>query len=239
MQTERLLAIESSSSKLSIAAGTETQVLKEYQGPLAWRHAESLFDGLDHLLAEVRWSVQSLSGVVASVGPGSFTGIRIGLAVARALGQSLAIPLAGVSSLEAIAYRAAKPGHWVCACLDALRGDVFAALYWRTDRNQLRRVWKEQRMPLEVLRTRLRSLDGKVKSLWIAGDAIEKYGPALSEAVGGTNHLLGRRYWHPRAGALLALGAPRLGTLGKNSYRQVFPLYLRQAAAQERYPRNG
>src|SRR5437016_4037088 len=99
---QRLLAIETSSPRLSLAVGTENKVLKDYQGPLQWRHAESLFAAMKKLLAAVRWPVQTLTGVVVSTGPGSFTGIRIGLAAARALGQGLKIPVAGVSSLETL-----------------------------------------------------------------------------------------------------------------------------------------
>src|SRR4051812_30166982 len=124
-KTSRILAIETSSPQLSLAVGTASGVLKEYQGPLQWRHAESLFDGMQKLLRQVRWPVQSLTGVAVSIGPGSFTGIRIGLAAARAFGQALGIPVVGVSSLPTIAQGLLKPGLLVCPLINALRGDVF------------------------------------------------------------------------------------------------------------------
>src|SRR6188472_2623900 len=122
-KSQRILAIETSSPRLSLAVGTAAGVIKYFEGPLEWRHADSLFDGMKNLLAQVRWPIQSLTGVLVSTGPGSFTGIRIGIAAARALGQGLRIPVVGISSLPAIAANALRPGNRVCATLDALRGE--------------------------------------------------------------------------------------------------------------------
>jgi len=152
----RVLAIETSSARLSLAAGTETGVLKGYQGPLEWRHAETLFDGMKRVLAQVRWPVQTLTGVLVSTGPGSFTGIRIGLAAARALGQALRIPVAGVSSLQILAYDLLKPGGRVCPVIDALRGEVFTALYEMDAKGRVKTVWKECRLPYPELARKLK-----------------------------------------------------------------------------------
>ena len=88
-------------------------MIAAYTGKEEWRHAESLFGGMETLLRRRRWTVQSLSGVAVSVGPGSFTGIRIGLAAARALGQGLRIPVAGVSSLAVMAAGAQTSARWL------------------------------------------------------------------------------------------------------------------------------
>jgi tRNA threonylcarbamoyladenosine biosynthesis protein TsaB len=202
------LAIETSSPRLSLAVGTGDRVLKEYQGPLEWRHAETLFDGLQTLLKQVRWPVQSLTGVVVSIGPGSFTGIRIGMAAARALAQSLHIPIVGISSLETIARGALKPGLQACPILDALRGDVFTALYAMDHQGRVKTVWKECRMPAE-------ELDRKMKARPQGSIRLIKEG-------------------FPRAGILLEAGRLRLERARNGSYEKVVPLYLRSAAAVER-----
>lgn len=223
---ERLLAIESSSPVLSLALGNEFEVLNEYQSPLQWRHAESLFEGLQKVLAKRRWSVQTLTGVAVSTGPGSFTGIRIGLAAARALGQSLKIPVVGMSSLETLAYHALRPDAWVCPVIDALRGEVFTALYERTPSGDMKKLWKEIRLPLPVLLQKLKSLGSNQGRVWMAGDIKKNQAPGHSVAAS-------QRF--PRASALLALGQARLRKVGRNfSYERVLPLYLRSAAAQER-----
>src|SRR3981081_2321621 len=103
------------------------------------------------LLPQVRWPVQSLTGVLVSTGPGSFTGIRIGLAAARALGQSLKIPVVGVSSLETIAHGCVRPGVKICPVIDALRGDVFTALYCMDRPGQIKVLSKEHRLSMPNL----------------------------------------------------------------------------------------
>lgn len=205
---QRYLAIETSSPRLSLAVGDDTRCLREYQGPLAWRHAESLFEGLQSLLAKVHWPVKSLTGVAVSIGPGSFTGIRIGLATARTLGQALRIPVVGVSSLETLAQGAARPGKFLCPMLDALRGDVFAALYRVGPKGDLKTLWRPHRLPRKDLEDKLRAHPQPV--LRICEDK------------------------HPNAQNLLLLARKHLHRSGPLSYRQVVPLYLRAAAAQER-----
>ncbi len=232
---QRLLAIETSSPRLSLAVGTETGLIKEYQGPLAWRHAESLFEGMEKLLKGVGWPVQSLTGVLVSTGPGSFTGIRIGLAAARALGQSLKVPVVGVASLETLAAGSLKPGQYVCPLIDALRGEVFSALYFKDSRGKIRTLWKEGRWALPDLLRKLAPLAGD--PLLFVGDAADIYKKDL-RTVGGTRWSFASAKDHyPKAGVLMERGWEKLSRSRAASYQQVLPLYLRSPAAVERRKR--
>ncbi len=227
----RLLAIETSSPRLSLAVGNGWETLKDFQGPLQWRHAENLFEGMEHLLKEVRWPVQSLTGVVVSTGPGSFTGIRIGLAAARALGQALSIPVSGVVSLKTIARGVLQPGETACSLIDALRGDVFVGLYKMNPKGVVVPLLKESRMPFNDL---LRKL-GKFRNLplILAGDAASLYKERLAKSSTQWRiSPVGLAY--PQASILLQLGADRLAPSKRSFYQNVIPLYLRQAAAMER-----
>jgi tRNA threonylcarbamoyladenosine biosynthesis protein TsaB len=97
-------------------------------------HAERIFEAIDAVLAEAGEHRGSVDGVACDVGPGSFTGVRVGLASAKGIALGLGLPLAGVGSLEAMAAAAfgsgaAGPGDVVVAALDAKKGEVFAAAY--------------------------------------------------------------------------------------------------------------
>ena len=232
MKATRILAIETSSARLSLAVGTEAGVLKDYQGPLAWRHAESLFQGMEKILKQVGWPVQKLTGVLVSTGPGSFTGIRIGLAAARALGQSLKIPVQGISSLETLAHGALEAGKVVCPVINALRGDVFTALYQSGLDHRVKTLWKERRLSMEDLTRELKPF--KQHPLLFAGDAAVIYKERLRDAGGPLWQVASHQDLYPRAGVLLEIGRPRLRKLTAHSYQRVLPLYLRSAAAQER-----
>ncbi len=115
--------------------------LASHTGSENWRHAESLFEGIEKLLNRAKWPIQSLSGIAVSVGPGSFTGIRIGLAAARALGQSLHIPVVGVSAFEIMAAGATTKADVLSPQIDALRGQIFTALFERQGREAASGEW--------------------------------------------------------------------------------------------------
>lgn len=243
----RFLAIESSSASLSLAVGTDKGVLHEWQGKPEWRHAESLFEGMEALLKKVGWPVQSLKGVAVSVGPGSFTGIRIGLAAARALGQSLEIPVVGVSSLKIIAagmgsdpklkYNAVLGSDPKGACyaplVNALRGDVFTALYHKDKNGRLKIVWPECRWPIDQFINRLIKVGIPCRRVLLAGDALPLYQKELQK-LGSLAEWGMPSDVYPRAGSLLQLALPKFIMGHKSSYKKVLPLYLRDAAAKER-----
>lgn len=226
----RLLAIETSSPRLSLAAGDESKVLAEFNGPLAWRHAESLFGGMKDLLKKVRWTPASLTGIAVSVGPGSFTGIRIGLAAARALGQTLEVPVVGVNALETLAAGQSTKDRWICPLLDALRGGVFAALYEQTPKGLRCRI-KPVLVEAFAWRSQLAKAVGKEK-VTLAGDAVALYGNSLAEACAIRKSPAAQ--WTPTARVLLHQARLPLTRAGKRSFETVVPLYLREAAAVER-----
>lgn len=211
MRPERILAIETSSPRLSLALGDGAKILASYTGEHDWRHSESLFDGLTTLLRRLHWPLQSLTGVAVSIGPGSFTGIRIGLAVARALGQSLRIPVVGVSSLEIMAAGAKTKAKWLAPQIDALRNQLFYGLFERNGSGSLRRVMKETMAPMQGWVRKLKRRTGR-QSLWISP----------------------LKGCYPEASALLRVAGPRIAKAGINSYQSVLPLYIRRAAAEER-----
>jgi tRNA threonylcarbamoyladenosine biosynthesis protein TsaB len=229
----RWLAIETSSERLSLAAGDDRENKAFYQGPLKWRHAETLFESFDYVLRKARWRSDSINGVAVSVGPGSFTGIRIGLAAARAFGQALNAPVAGISSLDTLASAGPRSG-WISPIMDALAGGVYAALFRRRADGTLQSVLNARHLPFSEWCDELRRRVSADAPLWISGDAIRVYGEALRQMPGPVVTLAGQSEWYPDARRLLDLARPRLARLKRSSWRKVMPLYLRRPAAQER-----
>ena len=211
MPRHKYLAIETSSPRLSLAIGDESAVSGIFTGDHDWRHAESLFKGIETLLRRSRWTIQSLTGVAVSIGPGSFTGIRIGVAVARALGQSLKIPVVGVSALEIMAAGARTKASWLAPQIDALRGQVFSGLFQRRESGSLRRVMADAMSPAPEWTRKIKQ-HSRAESVWISP----------------------LKGCYPEAQVLLELARPRLAKAGPASYQSVLPLYIRRAAAEER-----
>ncbi len=109
--TRMLLALDTATRTLVLAlAGMDGALLAERRWQSRHRHGEQLLDELDALLAEVGGRRRDIGGVVVGTGPGSFTGLRIGLATAKVLAHSLAVPLAGVSTTRELALAAGESG---------------------------------------------------------------------------------------------------------------------------------
>jgi len=126
----RILGIESSSRRGSVALLEGEQVVASLEHEQQNMHAERLLPLLEQLLAEAGWPKSSLDRLGVGVGPGSFTGLRAGIALAEGLSVGLDRPLIGVGSLLAMAFGAlaVHPGP-CCALLDARRDELFVAVY--------------------------------------------------------------------------------------------------------------
>lgn len=123
------LAIETATDRASVALGTSGAEAAARELAGARRHAAALLPMVEELLREAGVGLDAVTGLVLSDGPGSFTGLRVGAAVAKALVQARGLPLWTAPSLLVRAGGVARPGQLVLALADALRGDVYAAAY--------------------------------------------------------------------------------------------------------------
>lgn len=122
------LALDTATRDCAVALLDGERVLAEAREPAA-SHSLSLLPVCERLLKEAGLAAGALEAIAVGVGPGSFTGVRIGLSVAKALAFALGLPLAGVSTLRALAQGGAGLGPIVCPTVDALKGEVYTALY--------------------------------------------------------------------------------------------------------------
>src|SRR3990172_13171727 len=97
-------------------------------------HSERLMAAVDHLLHVSGWELEQLEGLAVAIGPGSFTGLRIGTSAVKGLALALGVPIAAVPTLHALAATLPFAAHPVCPVLDAKKGEVYASLYhWSRD----------------------------------------------------------------------------------------------------------
>ncbi len=124
-----LLALDTSTSQASVALCDEHTLCGEYTWQVGNNHSVELLNHIQRLVAECGNSMQTIDGVAVAIGPGSFNGVRVAVATAKALAFALQKPLVGVSTLELIA---AQQHLWrgpVCSILEAGRSDLYAACY--------------------------------------------------------------------------------------------------------------
>ncbi len=210
-----VLGIDTSTTTASIAIlGPERMVFKSYV--IAERRSSDLLVGIDELCKNYGLAPSELDAVAVGAGPGSFTGLRIGMATAKGIAFAAGKPLWAVSSLAALA--SGNPATAVCAVLDARRGEVFAGCY-RDDE-----LVGEERLqaPAELRAWAESQLDG----VHFVGDALDKY-PELASLADrwtvGTPSAVNV--------ALLANKGARIDVLTSGA-----PTYIRASEAEIRYP---
>lgn len=201
-------------------------------------HSERLMPLIDALLNESAVEREQLQGIAVAAGPGSFTGIRIGVSTARALAQGLAIPAVGVSTLQALAEGVLWPGALVCPLLDARRGEVYCALYRREPRPP--RALEMLIPPAAVeLAPFVDRLEAYGEPVLFTGEGLNTYGAYLTERLGHAAVLAPP----PRricSAALVALCGSRLLARSPTlSYHELLPQYLRRPEAERRLAERG
>ena len=150
----RVLALETSTLAGGVALVDGERLVAEYVLDVSVTHSERLLSAVDRVLTDARWSPRDLDGLAVSIGPGSFTGLRIGVSTAKGLAWALRIPVAAVPTLDAMAAAVPWPALAVCPVLAARRGEVYASLY-RHDGEGLHREWDYLALPPEELASRL------------------------------------------------------------------------------------
>jgi tRNA threonylcarbamoyladenosine biosynthesis protein TsaB len=214
----RVLALETSTLAGSVALVEPGRIVSEYALDVGTTHSERLMPTIDRLLADAGWALGSLDGLAVSVGPGSFTGLRIGISTAKGLAFGLGIPVAAVPTLDALAARLPFAAAPVCPIVKARRDEVYASLYrWVGD--AMRREWEYLALSPAELAARL------PQDVILLGD-----GAAHVPAPGARLAPVAVRA--PSATTVGELGLARLGAGDVVSATELVPCYLRPPEAE-------
>jgi tRNA threonylcarbamoyladenosine biosynthesis protein TsaB len=125
----RILALDTTTTNGSVALLDDTKIVAEVNSGTASSHSARLLRSVDLLLRLVSWEIKDVDGFAVAAGPGSFTGIRVGLSTIKALAFASGRPIAAMSSLSALALKLRDaPGRLLCPVIDAKKGEIYAAL---------------------------------------------------------------------------------------------------------------
>ncbi|MGB4125250.1 MAG: tRNA (adenosine(37)-N6)-threonylcarbamoyltransferase complex dimerization subunit type 1 TsaB, partial [Dethiobacteria bacterium] len=178
-----ILGIDTTTLACSVALLDDEALLAEFTLNIRKTHSERLMPLIDALLKESSIEREQLQAVAVAAGPGSFTGIRIGVSTARALAQGLAIPAVGVSTLQALAEAVPSPGALICPLLDARRNELYSALYRREPAppRSLELLIPPAAVELGPFTERLKRYG---EPIIFVGEGLAAHGPALASALG-------------------------------------------------------
>ncbi|MFI5306734.1 MAG: tRNA (adenosine(37)-N6)-threonylcarbamoyltransferase complex dimerization subunit type 1 TsaB [Polyangiales bacterium] len=179
----RILAFDTSTAITAVAVIDGDRVLAEDDSAASERHGELLLPRITAVLASAGLALGQLDLVAVGIGPGSFTGLRIGIATAKGLGLATGVRLCGVCSLQALARGAGEHAGLVLAAADAGKGEVYAAAY-RRHGDALERVLPPTRALPEALGVQLRALPALSEPVLLCGAGARRHAEALLAGLG-------------------------------------------------------
>ncbi len=172
----KLIALETSAKTASAAVVTEGKLLGVSSVTAGLTHSQTILPLLETLLKGVSMELSDAGGFAVSIGPGSFTGLRIGISAVKGMAQGLGKGCAGVSTLEGLAYNFSGLHYTVCPVMDARCGQVYTSLFW-VNGGRPQRLWEDMAIPLDTLKEKLQSVEGDVM---LVGDGAELAFTALA-----------------------------------------------------------
>jgi len=220
----KVLALESATLSGGAALVDGDRLLGEIALSIPVTHSERLMAAVDRLLGDCGVAPADLGGLAVSVGPGSFTGLRVGIATAKGLALGLDLPVAPVPTLDALAWRLPFADAPVCPILDARKREVYLSRY-RWDGSRMVREWDYLALPPEAAADRL---EGPVIVL---GDGVAACRPWLGR-LGTDLREAPPTQRMPSAAVVAQLGGELLARGGGVRAEDVAPLYLRPSEAE-------
>jgi len=220
-----LLAIDTASPTGSVALLAGERLVGEILLHLKTTHSERLLGVVDQLLEAAGVALADLGALAVIKGPGSFTGLRVGMATAKGLSLALGIPLVGISTLRTLAANLPWSEHRVCALLDARKNEVYAGLF-RNVAGRMEPCGEERVMAPERL---LQELEGNVL---FVGDGAERYRSLIVRQLAGRAHFAPAPLHQPRAALAAWLAQSELDVALPPSADLLAPVYIRPSEAE-------
>ncbi len=225
----KILAVDSSAKSASVAVAENGRLISECFVNNALTHSRTLMPMVENALSQADMSLKDINALCVNVGPGSFTGIRIGVAAVKGLAACDEIPCAGVSTLESIAYNFADEECIVCAAMDARRDQVYTACF-AMENVVFRRLTEDRAISIQELQ---RTLSEFERNIYLVGDGAALCYSAMSADITGLKLLPEHMRMQRAAGtALLAWEKVQNGQIIPAG--DVQPNYLRLSQAERK-----
>ncbi len=221
----RTLALETSELTGSVAAAADGDVLAEVQLDPQKRSAQSLAPAVQSLLDNVGWQPHGIQLLAVTIGPGSFTGLRVGVATAKVLAYAVGAEVLGISTLEAIAAAAPTGVDSLSVAVDAQRGEVVAQRFRRGAQRWLESDGDRELLPLEGWLAALPA------GFAVSGPVLKKWNDPLPTGV----TMLDRSLWRPSAANVARLAYRDYQAGRRDDLWSLLPVYSRPSAAEEKW----
>jgi tRNA threonylcarbamoyladenosine biosynthesis protein TsaB len=221
-----ILGITTATPQVGVAIGGHEGVLTSFHSARGKQHAETLVPAIDFIRRQARIELADIGAVAVDVGPGLFTGLRVGIAAAKAMASALRVPMVPVSSLDLLAFPVRWTGRLVASVVDARRGEVFSAFY-RQVPGGVQRLTEMRVTSPEQLCSELQATGEEVLAV---GDGALRYREQLEDLRKVEIGEAGIAF--PSASSLVQLAHARALREDFVKPWELEPLYLRKADAE-------
>ena len=224
-----ILAVDTSAKPVSCALAEGTRVLASFNANTGLTHSQTLMPMIEHLLSIAGKTVADLDAVAVNAGPGSFTGVRIGVSAVKGIAFTSDLPCISVSTLECMAeHTAALPNTVICCLMDARCQQVYGALFEKDERGVLHRISDDEALTIAQMGEKAAALK---RPIILVGDGSEVCYRAWGDTI--PNVYLAPAPVRYQSAAATALIAARRFDEGKViAAEELLPLYLRLPQAE-------
>lgn len=227
----KILAIDASCSSASCAILNDDKLEVEIFLNHKLQHSVILFPMIEQVLQMIDITIDDIDAVAVSGGPGSFTGIRIGVATAKGIVQGGNKKFAAISSLDAMAFQQVNFNGIVCPIMDALRDNIYTALY-TTENGKLNKIYDYNALHIDEL---IATLQARNEAVMFCGDAALVHRTRLIEGLGNKAHFSTLSLAMPRASSIAELALIKFNEGQEDNIFTFSPLYLRKSQAEREY----
>ena len=225
-----VLSVDSSYSTATCALIKDDKILAEIYLNDKKQHSVILMRLIDSILKEYEIDINDIDAFIISRGPGSFTGLRIGMATLKGLAFASKKPLISVSTLDALAYNSISFQGIICPIMDALRDNIYTCLY-KNENNNLTPLIKEQCLNINELVTILKE---QTLPIIFIGDGVAKHKEFLQENI--PNSFFAPNHSNfPKASSVGELGIKKINDGVIENIDSINPIYLRKSQAEREY----
>ena len=221
----KILAFDTAMQSCSVALTEDARLLVEVNLVNSETHSRHLPGLIRDVCRMAGSKLSDIDGYAVTRGPGSFTGLRIGISTALGLAQASGKPIAGVSTLHALATQAAVPSQLVCPMIDARRGEVYVSVFRYTKRGLV------SQRPEQVLKPR-NAIETIGEPCIFVGSGAALYNAKIIEILGETAHFSSEMNNTIRAATVASLAHKRLSSGETDDIMHFTPIYLRRPDAE-------
>lgn len=223
-----ILSIDSSTPVAGVAVSDGKRLLGEAFVHTKNTHSEKLMPMIAQLLEDLHLTIQQIEVVAVTCGPGSFTGLRIGMATAKGLVQGGNKKLIAIPTLDCLAQNLNHYPGTICPIMNAQKKQVYTAIY-RSGDTHLERLSDYQAIEAEKLADQLLELHTPV---WFVGDGVDAFADIFAEKLGESCHFADGNLVLPRASSLAMLAAERAEKGDFDDLYQTELIYIRKSEAE-------